>query len=134
MENNILNMEHLSDSDKAKITYEKYRQDAENLYLTAVKRWKKHLFIYVVLFIVCLIATYLFALNIFGFMNFFYIFMGGLATFFSGIAGAQTYRNLRMEKQHYQFRLRSAIERIDQMGLYFELPEEDYNKFNRWWN
>lgn len=59
MENNILNMEHLSDSDKAKITYEKYRQDAEKLYLTAVKRWKKHLFIYVVLFIVCLIATYL---------------------------------------------------------------------------
>ena len=40
MENNILNMEHLSDSDKAKITYEKYRQDAEKLYLTAVKRWK----------------------------------------------------------------------------------------------
>ena len=70
MENNILNMEHLSDSDKAKITYEKYRQDAEKLYLTAVKRWKKHLFIYVVLFIVCLIATYLFALNIFGFMIF----------------------------------------------------------------
>ena len=64
----------------------KYRQDAENLYLTAVKRWKKHLLIYVLLFIVCLIATYLFALDIFGFMNFFYIFMGGLATFFSGIA------------------------------------------------
>ena len=37
MENNILNMEHLSDSDKAKITYEKYRQDAENLYRITLK-------------------------------------------------------------------------------------------------
>lgn len=134
MENNIFNMEHISDSDKAKIIYEKSREEAEKIYLTAVKRWKKHLFIYIVLTIIGLISIYLFFISIYDFMHFFYLFMAGLVAFFSALASAQTYRNLRMEKQHYQFRLRSAIERIDRMGLYFEMPEEDYNKFNRWWN
>lgn len=134
MENNILNMEHLSDSDKAKIAYEKYRKEAEELYLAAVKRWKKHLLIYIVLTVVSIIAIYLFFLDIYGFMHFFYLFMAGLVAFFSCIACAQTYKNLRMEKHFYQFRLRSAVERMELMGLYFEIPQEDYDKFNRWWN
>ena len=31
--------------DQAKITYEKYRQEAEELYLSATRRWKGYLLV-----------------------------------------------------------------------------------------
>lgn len=120
--------------DQAKVTYEKYRQEAEDLYLSATRRWKKYLIIFIALAVVSFIAFYLFFMTLDLFMHFFYLFMAGLATFFSCIASFQMFRNLRMEKQHYLFRLRSAQERMEKQGLYFQIPQEDYNKFNRWWN
>lgn len=81
MENNIFETNHLSDEDKVKIVYEKYRIDAENLYLAAVKRWKKHLLIYMVLTVVSFIALLLFIFDIYGFMHLFYMFVSGLLLF-----------------------------------------------------
>lgn len=134
MENNIFETNHLSDEDKVKIVYEKYRIDAENLYLAAVKRWKKHLLIYMVLTVVSFIALLLFIFDIYGFMHLFYMFVSGIIAFFGCIACAQTYKNLRAEKQIYQFRLRNAVDRMEHLGLYFDIPQEDYDKFNCWWN
>ena len=43
-------------------------------------------------------------------------------------------RNLRMERQNYLFRLRNAQERMEKQGMYFQIPQEDYDKFKHWWN
>ena len=120
--------------DQAKITYEKYRQEAEELYLSATRRWKGYLLVFIALAVISFIAFYLFFMTLDLFMHFFYLFMAGLVAFFSCIAIFQMIRNLRMERQNYLFRLRNAQERMEKQGMYFQIPQEDYDKFKHWWN
>ena len=45
--------------DQAKITYEKYRQEAEELYLSATRRWKGYLLVFIALAVISFSTSFI---------------------------------------------------------------------------